>query len=412
MFQSKNDIFEILSEAISEAIIIVDEKQTIVATNTSASTIFGYTENEMRDKPLDILIPTNYRPSHSGHFNSFFGQSEKRRMGLGRELYGLKKNGTEVPVEVGLNPFEVYGKKYVMALVIDITYRKQAEKEIHELNTQLEEKVKERTSELNKTVKKLKELNTNLETEVKRRIEAENKIKEALKKEKELGELKTKFLSLVSHEFKTPLSGILTSATLLGKYKLTEQQEKREKHLDIIKNKVHYLNGILNDFLSVEKLESGKIKYNFTNFNVSKVVNEVIYDANMLLKYGQKINYPEEIEKYSICQDEKILELILLNLVRNAIKYSPENTVIDLGVSLDNDKIIFKITDEGIGIPEKDQKYIFQRYFRAENALLDQGTGIGLNIVKSHLDSLGGKISFTSKENEGTTFVVELPIQN
>ena len=413
MFTSDNiNVFEILSEAISEAIIVVDENQTIVATNSSALNIFGYTREELNNGKLDILIPKTYHAKHGKYFKDYYHQSVKRQMGLGKELFGQKKNGDIFPVEVGLNPFEIYGKKYVMALLIDITYRKEAEKEIHELNTQLEDKVKNRTHELNNTVKQLKELNSNLEIEIKRRIEAENKIKEALKKEKELNDLKTKFLSLVSHEFKTPLSAILTSTVLLGKYTQTEQQEKREKHVDTIKNKVHYLNNILNDFLSVERLESGKEKYKFSNFNISKVLNEVIYDANMLLKRGQRIIYPANIDEYSIYQDEKIVELMLSNLLRNAIKYSPEESVIDINVALNGDRIVFKISDQGIGIPEKDQKYIFQRYFRAENALLDQGTGIGLNIVKSHLDNLDGKISFTSKENIGTTFTVELPVQN
>lgn len=413
MFTSDNiNVFEILSEAISEAIIVVDENQTIVATNSSALSIFGYTKEELNNGKLDILIPKTYHARHGKYFKDYYHQSVKRQMGLGKELFGQKKNGDIFPVEVGLNPFEIYGKKYVMALLIDITYRKEAEKEIHELNTQLEDKVKKRTHELNNTVKQLKQLNSNLEIEIKRRIDAENKIKEALKKEKELGELKTKFLSLVSHEFKTPLSAILTSTVLLGKYTQTEQQEKREKHVDTIKNKVHYLNNILNDFLSVERLESGKEKYKFSNFNISKVLNEVIYDANMLLKRGQRINYPVNIDEYSIYQDEKIVELMLSNLLRNAIKYSPEESVIDIHVELKGKMIVFKISDQGIGIPENDQKHIFQRYFRAENALLDQGTGIGLNIVKSHLDNLNGKISFTSKENIGTTFIIELPVRN
>jgi len=233
-----------------------------------------------------------------------------------------------------------------------------------------------------------------------------------LSKEKELNELKTKFLSLVSHEFKTPLSGILTSTMLLEKYKLSEQQDKRDKHLKTITSKVHYLNNILNDFLSIERLDSGKENYKFTNFNLSKVISEVIYNANMLLKEGQKINFPDTIDNFNLYQDEKILELALSNLIYNAIKYSPENSAIDIAITTKNKSIIFEITDRGMGIPKKDQKHIFDRYFRAENALNSQGTGIGLNIVKGHLENLKGSISFTSEENIGSKFIIELPIQH
>ena len=248
-----------------------------------------------------------------------------------------------------------------------------------------------------------------MEEENKKRIEAEKKTKKALKKEIELNELKTKFLSLVSHEFKTPLSGILTSTMLLGKYKLTEQQENRDKHIKTITDRVHYLNNILNDFLSIDKLETGKIKYNFSDFKLSKVLNEVVYNCNLLLKQGQKIKYPDNIDDMSLYQDEKIVELTLSNLIHNAIKYSPENTVIDIDVRQNYEKTTFNITDQGIGIPEKDQKNIFNRYFRAENALLTQGTGIGLNIVKTHLENLGGNIKFASEENKGTRFTVTVP---
>ncbi len=129
----------------------------------------------------------------------------------------------------------------------------------------------------------------------------------------------------------------------------------------------------------------------------------------MLLKDGQKINYPEGIDDLSLYQDEKIVELTLSNLVHNAIKYSSENTTVDINISQNSSETMFEIKDNGIGIPEKDQKNIFNRYFRAENALLTQGTGIGLNIVKHHIENLGGAICFTSKEHVGTTFTITTP---
>lgn len=410
MFEKTENVFNILFEAASEGIIVVDASQLIVSSNIAADTMFGYEKGELVGKPLNVLIPRKYKAAHPGHFNGFMEHSEKRQMGHGRDLYGVKKNGDEFPVEAGLNPFEINGERYVMSLIIDISVRKEAQRQIKELNSELESKIKVRTRELEESVQKLQDVNKSLELEIKRRKEAENRIKNALQKEKELNELKTKFLSLVSHEFKTPLSGILTSVVLLGKYKLEEQQEKREKHLSTIKNKVHYLDNILNDFLSIERLESGKVNYKFSTFSLSKLINEVVYNANVTLKTGQELHYPQDIENISLHQDEKILELVLSNLLSNAIKYSPENTHINFETETNGNKITFKVTDQGMGIPKKDQKHIFERYFRAENALLNQGTGIGLNIAKVHLENLGGSINFNSKENVGTEFIVELPI--
>ncbi|MCM8569299.1 PAS domain-containing sensor histidine kinase [Gramella jeungdoensis] len=404
-FLDHRDIFNILFQAASEGIIVVNSNQIVVAANAAAQEMFGYKEGELVDRHLDVLIPKEYHHSHHHHFDNFLDKSEKRQMGHGRDLYGVKKDGTRFPVEAGLNPFKMDGEDYVMSLVIDISVRKETQRQIRELNTQLEDKIKIRTRELRETVE-------NLEEEIKRRKEAERKIKDALQKEKELNELKTKFLSLVSHEFKTPLSGILTSATLIEKYTKEEQQEKREKHLVTIRNKVHYLNNILNDFLSIERLDSGKGQYKYTTFSLKRLINEVVYNANITLKDGQEIIYPKDLDEITLHQDEKILELILSNLLGNAIKYSPEDTVIRLDVKMDGENIIFEVEDQGRGIPEKDQKHIFERYFRAENALLDQGTGIGLNIAKAHLENLNGSIDFTSTENEGTKFIVEIPMKN
>ncbi|KAA5826240.1 PAS domain S-box protein [Algibacter amylolyticus] len=496
MFQQDKDITKVLLDAVSEGVIVVDEHQNIVETNDSANKMFGYAKGELIKQPLNILIPQNYHAGHGAHFNGFMKDKARRQMGHGRDLYGARKDGSVFPVEAGLNPFTVYGKGYVMALVIDISERKYMEQERNHLASIFQESLNEIYVFANDDLKfinvnygaqknigySLEELKTMTPVDIKpnftesqfrqklellndtkeEKIEFETvhqrksgstypvnvhvqrsklgdkdvflaiilditeqknytenlektvavrtaELKTALATEKELNELKTKFLSMVSHEFKTPLSGILTSTKLLNKYKLTEQQDKREKHINTITEKVQYLNTILNDFLSIEKLEKGKINYKFATFKLSKVLNEVIYNANMLLKAGQKINYPENIDDISLYQDEKILELTLSNLIYNAIKYSSENTIIDIKISQNKTTTVFIVKDNGIGIPEKDQKNIFNRYFRAENALLIQGTGIGLNIVKDHLESLNGSITFKSKEHEGSTFTIELP---
>lgn len=404
VFEKDSNIFNLLSEAVAEGILVVNQDQIIVATNSRTNEMFGYEEDELKGNHLSTLIPSQYHKSHQKHIATYKKKQDKRRMAQGRELFGQRKNQEQFPLEIGLNPFALYGSTYVMALIIDVTNIKEKEREIRELNADLEQKIKERTTELRDTVTRLKK-------EIALRVSAEKKIKSALQKERELNELKTKFLSLVSHEFKTPLSGILTSATLVGKYQKEEQQDKRDKHLRTIIGEVRRLNNILTDFLSIERLEEGKELYKFSDFSLSKVVNEVIYNSNMLLKSGQRINYPQNIEDIIIRQDEKIVTLVLTNLLYNAVKYSSEDSVIDLQVDLQERNIVFKVIDEGIGIPIKDQKHIFERYFRAENALLNSGTGIGLNIIKGHLENLKGSISFTSKEHEGSTFTVILPIE-
>lgn len=406
MDNPKNDwpFFDLLTETISEGILIVDREQKIVAVNETLCQLFGFEREELKGESLNLLVPLEYHHAHGGHVSKFLDESEKRIMGQGRELKGKRKDGSLFPLEVGLKPFEVEGNQYVLALVIDISLRMQREAEMQSLNLQLEQKVNERTEALKESIAKL-------ELEIERRKLAENKIKESLRKERELNELKTKFLSLVSHEFKTPLSGILTSSTLIGKYPKEEQQAKREKHIHTIIGKVKFLNNILDDFLSVERLETGKVNYKITKFPLSKVINEVIYNANMLLKEGQRINYPEGVDEFELTFDEKALELVLNNLVNNAIKYSPEHTEIDIRVLVNKEMLEIHVKDCGIGIPKKEQKFIFNRYFRAENALLNQGTGIGLNIAKSNLKNLGGDITFESEQNEGSVFIAQIPLQ-
>nr|WP_298995458.1 PAS domain-containing sensor histidine kinase [uncultured Allomuricauda sp.] len=494
----QNSIFKILSEAISEGILIVNDKQTIVASNSVVNAMFGYPEEGLNGECLSVLLPTNSRVVHESHFKDFLAKGKKRSMGLGLDLEGVRKDGTKFPLEIGLNPFKLLRKDYIMALVVDITERKRAEQAINHwyrifnesrneifvfdvesfkfldvnygarLNLgytteELEEKsildikpelthdsltrlirpllngIKEKIEF--ETIHRRKdgttypvEAHLQLSTIGKKRVcvaivlditerknytqTLENKVEqrtmqlsEALKAEKKLNELKTKFLSLVSHEFKTPLTSILTSTSLLSKYTEGDQQDKRDKHIETIKTKVRYLDNILTDFLSIERLDSDKVKYNSTNFSLSKVINEVVYNANTLLKEGQHIIYPKDIDGISISFDEKIMVLALSNLLHNAIKYSPENTNIELLVEKDQDHLTIKVKDKGLGIPEEEQPFVFDRYFRASNVLTTQGTGIGLNIVKQHMNNLGGIVAFESELDKGSSFMVKIPIK-
>ena len=369
--EERNYLAKIFDESVNEIHVFDAKTLKFINVNYGAQKTLGYTLDEFINMtPIDIT-PYNDEIELRETIDVLQNKNIEK---LEIETVHYRKDGTHYPVKTHLQLSKLGERDVYVAIILDITEQKNY------------------TKKLEKTVaKRTEELIT------------------ALAAEKNLNELKTKFLSLVSHEFKTPLSGILTSTMLLSKYQLEDQQDKRDKHIKTITDEVNYLNNILTDFLSVERLDKGSYNYKFNTFKVSKVVNEVVYNANMLLKVGQHINYPDNIDELSLHQDEKIIELALSNLVNNAIKYSEENTVIDIDVVQTKETTIFKVKDQGIGIPLKDQKNIFNRYFRAENALLSQGTGIGLNIAKDHINNLKGEIYFESTENKGSVFTIEIP---
>lgn len=402
MFEKDNDLINKSLKVEFVGIVILDAQQHIIEANESATRMFGYKTKEFHQLHLQVLFSDAYKIQLENQLKGFFNQGVQEQKERNLTIYGVHKSKNMFPVEVSLNIFKLCDKEYIMVSVTDISARKEQEVKLSNLNAEFEQKILLRTKELNETI-------SQLEHENMLRVDAEKDTNIAFRKERELNKLKTNFLSLVSHEFKTPLSGILTSIILLGKYNLAEQQEKRNKHIKIITDKVQYLNNILNDFLSLEKLETGNVTYNLSTFKLGKVMKEVVSNTNILLKEGQSINYPDHIDEISLLQDEKIIELTLSNLIHNAIKYSSENSVIAIKVSQDHEITTLEIIDDGIGIPKIDQKNIFNRYFRAENVLLTEGTGIGLNISKTHIENLGGSINFESEENKGTTFTISIP---
>lgn len=236
----------------------------------------------------------------------------------------------------------------------------------------------------------------------------EQKLAMNLEKEKELNEMKSRFVSMASHEFRTPLTTINSSAGLILRYNEKNDTEKINKHILRIKNAVRNLTSILNDFLSLEKLESGKINTVIKDCELTTLINETVDDLSDISKEGQHIlvDAPGEIQ---IQSDPQLIKNIILNLLSNAIKYSPVDGVISVCVQDKGEMVELAVKDNGIGIPENDQKSMFDRFFRAGNVTNIEGTGLGLNIVKRYLDLLDGSIHFTSKEGKGTTFFINFP---
>lgn len=302
---------------------------------------------------------------------------------------------------------------------IDISAQREAEDRIIRLNQELEKRVAARTEELAEVVNQLLGINKQLKHEIRERETAEAALKTkekqlttALEKEKELNELKSRFVSMASHEFRTPLSTILSSADLIEAYPNEAQQNKRLRHTQRIKTSVANLTSILNDFLSLSRLEEGKLSFNPSEFELTEVWKEVEEGVQGMLKKGQQLNIKGLEQIPGLNTDRRILQNIFYNLLSNAIKYSGEGQPIDCRVERQNGELKVAIQDYGIGIPESEQQHLFTRFFRAHNVENIQGTGLGLNIVKGYVDLLGGRISFESVPEQGSTFRVTIPLKH
>ncbi|MBK0402415.1 response regulator [Adhaeribacter sp. BT258] len=274
--------------------------------------------------------------------------------------------------------------------------------EIQTLNSELEERVEKRTNQLAEAIKKLEKTNRSLQ-------EAQLEIRKALQKEKELNELKSRFVTIASHEFRTPLATVLSSASLIGKYKNTEDDDKRQKHVDRIKSAVSNLTAILNDFLSISRIEEGKIYNVPCSFNLEVFCLEITEELQGFVKDGQQIQYQHFGAQKTVNLDKQLMKNILLNLLSNASKYSAENKLIYFTTEIRNGALTITVKDEGIGIPDADKVHLFDPFFRAQNVTNIQGTGLGLNIVKKYVDIMGGTLAYESALDQGTTFIVNFP---
>ena len=237
-----------------------------------------------------------------------------------------------------------------------------------------------------------------------------HKLEQSLVKEKEINEMKSRFVSMASHEFRTPLSTILSSVSLIKSYIEKEKLENTDKHIKRIKNSVKGLTEILNDFLSSDKLESRKINVNKIEFKYSIFKTEITEELQALCQEGQTIITTINNRDKIVYSDQNIIKNIIYNLISNAIKYSNEGQEIHFNSLFEKNILTIEVIDQGIGIPKTEQKNLFSRFFRAKNATNIKGTGLGLNIVKSYLDLLNGNINFESRENVGSKFIVKIPI--
>jgi PAS domain S-box-containing protein len=517
----------------SEGIILSSADSRILMVNDHASSLFGYADRlEVVGKEIEMLLPERYRKIHRAHRLRYNEHPTNRTMGLGLQLFGLRKDGTEFPLDVGLGHFWEEGNLFVITFITDISERLKNLEKIRTLYGDLEQRIDDRTRELKKAYKALEVNNKELELEVQSRKLAEakwlttqklydamarnypngligvvdrtlrfvlvdgdglekmrlnrqhlmgKKVKEAflegsgdemvaklapvfegkpvkeevkwanefyslmgvplpdedhrisealvvitnitqakkseenllanLRKEQELGELKSRFVATASHEFRTPLSTIMSSIFLLENYTGEDYAREKSVHIQRIKRSVGSLIDILNDFLSLEKLKEGKVDIHLQEVDLPLLMEELIQEMEVQIQKEQVIHYRHSGETL-ILTDKKILRSILLNILSNALKYSKPRGCIEVVSRCEYGQLTIDVADEGIGIPQKDQPYVFKKFFRADNASFIQGTGLGLNIVEKYLDLLQGSIEFTSEENIGTTFTLRFPLES
>lgn len=419
--RTERELYNLLQAIFEDAIdgiIAIDRKGVIEAVNPAAAKLFGYQVEEILGQRINKLMPSPDREQHDGYMKNYQQTGVKKIIGIGREVKGQRKDGSVFPFRLSVSEVTTEDKTFYTGFVHDVTDLNEAKEQLEAMNTRLEKLVEERTEELSDVVNRLLKTNKQLQHEVQEREAAEaalraseKEIRQAYEKEKELGVLKSRFVSMASHEFRTPLTTVGSSAALLARYTLTDQQDKRQKHIQRIKTSVNHLTGILNDVLSLSKLEEGKVTIEWSPVNWAAFCNSTLEELKMNLKSAQTFDCQNEADDLIFTSDQKLLKNIFFNLLSNAIKYSPENSSIIISSKIEDKKLLISVQDAGIGIPQEEQQYLFTRFFRAKNAGNIQGTGLGLAIVRRYVDLLNGNITFKSEEGKGTTFFVELPIE-
>jgi PAS domain S-box-containing protein len=398
--------FESILNHVNEGILISSRHGRILLVNPRCCEMFGYTQNELMNLEVESLIPREKRERHVQHREEYKKKPTNRGMGKNMTLHGLRKDNSIFPVEISLSHYESDGETFVVAFIIDISerinFQENLERMNHalkQLNENLEKKVEERTLVLQEALNDLEKSRDELE--------------QSWRKEKELHEMKSRFVSMASHEFRTPLTTILSSVSLLAKYTEDNQEELRIKHIQRIKNSVFTLTDNLNDVLSLGKLDEGKVEVQIEEIDLNEFCKVCLEDIDSLLKPNQKFEI--QIPNNLYCKaDSALLHRALINLISNAIKFSFEGEAIFVKARIrqslsDYSVVAISVSNMGIGIPVEEQEKLFDRFYRAKNAVNVEGTGLGLSIVKRCCELMGADIEWQSEENKETVFTLLIP---
>jgi signal transduction histidine kinase len=265
---------------------------------------------------------------------------------------------------------------------------------------------------IRRLTQQLLEQNALLQQEVHRREIAEAEVRKSLSKEQELNQLKSYFVSMVSHEFRNPLTTILGFAELIRDFDQQLTSEKRQAYLRQIQESARRMTALLNDVLSIGQAEAGKLEFNPEPLDVEEFCRDLVEEIKLGNSVQHIITFSRPSQLTKACMDKNLLRQILTNLLSNAIKYSPEGSAVTFDLICQDEKAIFHIKDEGIGISPEDQQRLFESFQRGSNVGKISGTGLGLTIVKKAVDLHGGQIAVKSEIGVGTTFSVAIPLNN
>lgn len=384
----------IIENAI-DGIITINERGIVESINPSACRLFLYNPDEVIGKNISLLMPSPDREKHDSYIQNYKSSGIPHIIGHDRDVLGRKKDGNIFPFRLGVSEVKFEGERIFAGFIHDMSHQKEAENRLMQYTQHLEELVKDRTQTLNETIQAL--------------TITQEEVSNTLEKEKELNKIKSRLLSMASHEFRTPLSTIQLSTALLQRYVENIDNPKIETHILKIKSAIANLTAILNDFLLLEKAESNKITLEISTFNLQGFIKEIIGELKLLTKKKQKIIIIPSTEIILVKLDKNLLKNCIINLVSNAIKYSGEETEIELSTSITDTMVTINVKDNGIGIPQEDHKHLFEAFFRAHNTGTIPGTGLGLHIVSRYVSLMNGTISFKSAIDNGTLFTIELP---
>ncbi|MBT9394997.1 PAS domain-containing sensor histidine kinase, partial [Hymenobacter sp. NST-14] len=340
--------FEAVVASATIGIIVCNRAGRMVSANQMAHQQFGYAPGSLPGRSLDQLVPTAPGRHHEQLRQGFNANPSVRAMGAHRgELEGRRQDGSVFPVEVSLSYFYLDEELFVVSYILDITAQRQADqalvaerRRVERLNAELEQKVADRTLALTHTLAQLEQ--------------RQQELAQALQAEQELGELKSRFVSMASHEFRTPLTVVLTSVALLEKYSLAELEARRPRQLTRIRQAVNHLNSILEEFLSVGRIEEGQVQARPGRVHLPALLAETVADVQPLARPGQRVELALSGDE-QLWLDASLLRKVLVNLLSNALKYSGPAAVVHLRAQARAGQLTISVQDPGIGISAEDQ---------------------------------------------------------